>query len=185
MTMLAEWAQNPLRYPYSHFGRRAPDVCMGSVVITVGVAGLTAHCWLRTITEVWINIHVLFGVLLCTWLTVRIRTRVKQSPRMQPADIQEMSRQHSRIAYLVLYAVIGIKLIADIGHAWTGGPGPFSLLNERFLTAAGANLFDPRDDYQMCLAAGLVALGLVRVMVSRLRTRSYQRALAPEQPSQS
>jgi cytochrome b561 len=157
---------------------------MGSVVIAVGVAGLTAHCWLRTIAEVWINIHVLFGALLCTWLTVRIQTRVKQSPRMQPTDIEDMSRQHSRIAYLVLYAVIGIKLIADIGHAWSGGPGPFSLLNERFLSAAGANLFDPRDDYQMCLAAGLVALGLLRVRVSRLRMRSYQQALAPEQPSQ-
>lgn|SRR5882724_11353006 len=159
-------------YPYSHIGRCAPDVCMGSVVIAVGVAGLTAHCWLRTTAEDWINIHVLFGALLCAWLTVRIRTRVKQSPRMQPADIREMSHQHSRIGYLVLYAVIGIKLIVDIIHAWTGGPDRFSLLNPRFLNAAGANLFDPRDDYQMCLAAGLIAMGLVRVMVSRLRTRS-------------
>jgi len=83
-----------------------------------------------------------------------------------------MSHQHSRIGYLVLYAVIGIKLIVDIIHAWTGGPDRFSLLNPRFLNAAGANLFDPRDDYQMCLAAGLIAMGLVRVMVSRLRTRS-------------
>jgi hypothetical protein len=119
---------------------------------------------------------LLFGALLCGWLTVRLRVRVKKSPCMQPADIHEMSRQLSRIAYLVLYAVIGIKLCISIVTAvWGGG---HSLLDAHFLKGPGGNLFDTKDDYQMCLAAGLIAMAFVRVMVLRLSRRVGRQSLA-------
>ena len=176
MAVQAELALNPSHHPYSHFMRSAPDVCMALVVIGVGVAGLTANCWLRRIVEPWINIHLLFGALLCGWLMVRVRVRVKRSPCMQPSDIHEMSRQVSRIAYLVLYAVIGVKLcISIVTSVWSGG---HSLLDAHFLNGPGSHLFDPKDDYQMCLAAGLIAMAFVRVMVLRLRARLPERALA-------
>jgi hypothetical protein len=176
MAVRAELALNPSRYLYARFMRSAPDVCMALVVIGVGVAGLTANCWLRRMVEPWIDIHLLFGALLCGWLTVRVRVRVKQSPCMQPSDIHEMSRQVSRIAYLVLYALIGIKLcIGIVTSVWSGG---HSLLDAHFLNGPGDHLFDPKDDYQMCLAAGLIAMALVRVMVLRLSRRLRRQPLA-------
>ncbi len=179
MTVQAELALNPWRYSYSHFLRWAPDVCMALVSIGVGFAGLTADCWLRKIVEPWINIHLLFGALLCGWLTVRIRVRVKRSPCMLPGDVYEMSRQHSRIVYMVLYAVIGIKLcVSTVISAWNGEYNDFSRLDEHFLNGASSNLFDPKDDYQMCLASGLVALALVRLIALRLRASSSERVIS-------
>ena len=158
MTMQAALPQSLPRHPYLHVGLRSiPDLCMASIVIAVGFSGLTRNFWLRDLVEPWINVHWLFGILLFAWLASHIVVTLKHSRHMQAHDIHTMSRQLSRTAYLVLYAVIGLKLsFSLITAAWTGVP---------------ATLIDPKNDYQMCLASGLVALCLVRLILSRLRAR--------------
>jgi hypothetical protein len=174
MTGQTESALRPSHAPYMCFSRFALDACMASIVVAVGVAGLTAESWLRRLVEPWINIHLLFGALLCGWLAVRIAVQLKQPGGMRPGDFHEMSRQQSRIAYLTLYAVIGVKLCVSIARSvWSGGHIP---LDEHFLSVSGGGPFDPKDDYQMCLTSGLIALILVRVMVLRLRARSVAAA---------
>lgn len=169
MSAHAESVLNPSRYAFSHLRRCAPDVCMALIVIAVGVSGLNANCWLRNVVEPWINIHLLFGALLGGWLTIRVRMRVRQSPCMQPSEIREMSRQLSRVAYLVLFTVIGIRLcVSIVASVWSGR---YSLLHELFIKGpggSGSSIFDPKDDYQMCLVSGLVALAFVRVVILRL-----------------
>ena len=155
-----------------HFRRRAPELGMGLVVTCVGVAGLTAHCWLRDMVQPWMNIHLLFAVLLGGWLTARILVRLKQSPDMSRSDIDDMSRQLSRIAYLVLYGVIGTKLCISVcASVWTGAVREFGPLDEHFRNGPGSILFNPNDDYQMSLAFGLMALVFVRLIVMILRSR--------------
>jgi hypothetical protein len=154
----------------SHIGRGVADVGVGLVVIAVGVAGLTPNCWLRKLVEPWINIHLLFGTLLCGWLTVRIIAREKRSPPMRPDEIRELSRRTSRIAYLVLYCVICTRLC--FSFVWNGGRAGFGLSDEIFRAGAGRFPFDPNDDYQMCLACGLAALALVRLFVWRVWPRA-------------
>jgi hypothetical protein len=51
-------------------------------------------------------------------------------------------------------------------------------LDAHFLNGPGGNLFDPKDDYQMCLAAGLIAMVFVRLMVLRLSRRVGRQSLA-------
>jgi hypothetical protein len=159
-----------VNHPDSHIGRAVADVGMGLVVIAVGVAGLTPNCWLRKLVEPWINIHLLFGALLCGWLTVRVVAREKRSPRMRPDDIRDVSRRISRIAYLVLYCVICTKLCVSV--AWNGGHAGFGLPDDIIRAGAGRTPFDPNNDYQMCLASGLAAMVLVRVFVWRVWSRS-------------
>jgi hypothetical protein len=178
MAVPAERVPSFWRHSCSPLKRYGPDLGMALVVIGVGVAGLSANCWLRTVVEPWINIHLLFGALLCGWLMVRIRVRVKQSPCMQPDDIHDMSRQNSRIAYLVLYAVVGIKLSAGIvTSAWNGAQNGFGPLADLFRNGPGSSLSDPTGDYQMCPVSGLIALAFVRVMVFRLRLRASERTI--------
>jgi hypothetical protein len=61
----AELSLHPLRESYSWLRTYAPEVCIAPVV---GTAGLTAHAGLRQMVESRINIHLLFGLLLCGWL---------------------------------------------------------------------------------------------------------------------
>jgi hypothetical protein len=64
MAAQAQLSLHPSRNPYSHIRRYAPDACMALLVVVLGVVGLVAHSWARQIVESWINIHVLFGLLL-------------------------------------------------------------------------------------------------------------------------
>src|SRR5271156_1334976 len=77
--------------------------CAALLVATIGVLGLLDGSWLRQMLESWINIHALFGSLLCGLVLVRYQWRVRHSPCMLPADIRELSRHLSRIVYLLLY----------------------------------------------------------------------------------
>jgi len=163
---------------YSLLARRALDVCIALLVVTVGAAGLVAHSSLRVFVESWINIHFLFASLLCGWVIVRYRSGVRWSPGMPPNDVRELSRQLSRSVYLVLYAVIAARqiicLVSSIGHA---GTIDFSLFDERFGNGPDSRVFDPKDDFQLFLASGLVVLAILRVTAFRLRLRSTEHAI--------
>ena len=96
--------------------------CIGIVAVVIGVLGLLGTWGLRQMLESWINVHVLFGLLLCGLVFARCRWGVKHSPPMLPADVRQLTRQLSRTVYLLLYVVIGVReLIAILNGAWHGG----------------------------------------------------------------
>jgi cytochrome b561 len=122
--------------------------------------------------ESWINIHLLFGLLLCGWLVIRYQRRVSQSPGMLPADVRGLSRQLSHIVYCVLYGVLGLKQsIGIVSSLWHGGAVHLSLFDESLRHGPDTQVFDLRDDFQLFLASGLVPLVMVRVIAFRLWLR--------------
>lgn len=144
--------------------------CTALLAVVVGVLGLLGASWQRQLLESWINIHALFGLLLCGLTLASCQRRVKHSPRMLPADVRELSRHLSRIVYLLLYVVIGVRevivVLNSIRHGGTIGLNPFD-------ARGGSDYqgFNPRDDFQWFLASGLVALIFVRVLAFRLWMR--------------
>jgi hypothetical protein len=178
----------PARKLYSRFRSYAPEACAAVLVVAIGTAGLIAHSWPRQLVEAWINIHLLFGLLLCGWLLIRYERHVSRSPSMLPADVRGLSRQLSHIVYRVLYGVIGLKysisIVSSICH---GSAVDFSLFVESLHHGPDTGNFDLHDDYQMFLASGLVPLVIVRVMTFRLSTRLLEKSIGskPQEPGES
>jgi cytochrome b561 len=155
--------------------------CAALLVATIGVLGLLDDSWLRQTLESWINIHALFGLLLCGLVFARYQWRVRHSPRMLPADIRELSRHLSRIVYLLLYAVIGVRQsISIINSIWHGTAVDFNLFDDRFRNGPDRSGWDPKDDFQLFLATGFFVLMIVRVLAFRLWLRSVERAALPK-----
>jgi cytochrome b561 len=150
--------------------------CVALVAVVIGVLGLLAASWPRQMFESWINIHALFGLLLCGLVLSRCWWRVKHSPRMLPADIRDLSRHLSRIVYLLLYVVIGVRQIVGILNSiWHGGAVDFNLFDERFRNGPDSASWNPKDDFQLFVATGFSVLIIVRVVAFRLWLRSVGR----------
>jgi cytochrome b561 len=114
------------------------------------------------------NVHALFGFLLCGLVLARYRWLVERAPHMLPSEIPELSRHLSRIVYLFLYVVIGAREVVGILNSlWHGGPVDFNLLDARSRQGPDYGWFSTKDDFQMFFASGLFALIFVRVLASR------------------
>jgi cytochrome b561 len=151
--------------------------CVALVAVGVGVLGLLDASWPRQLLKSRINIHALFGLLLCGLVLARCRWCVEHSPRMLPADIRELSRHLSRIVYLLLYLVIGLREIVGILNGlWHGGAVDFNLFDVPFRHGPDYGGFNPKDDLPLFVASGLIALIFVRVLAFRLWLRSVERA---------
>jgi hypothetical protein len=159
------------------------DGCLAVLVVTIGVVGLGASRS-RRVLESWIDIHALFGVLLGGLVLVRYRWYLSRTTRMEPAQARELSGHLSRVVYLSLYLVIGVKEVTGIlDSLWHGGPVDFNLFDQRFHSESRYLGFDPKDDLQLLFAAGLVALGFARALVYRLWSSSLRDARPPRHPS--
>jgi hypothetical protein len=159
---------------------RALYGCIAMVVVVIGVLGLLGASGLRRTLESWINIHALFGLLLCALVLARCRWSVKHSLPMLPTDIRQLSRHLSRTVYLLLYVVIGVReLIAILNGVWHGGAVDFNLFDERFRGPGYAG-FNPRDDFQLFFASGFVTLIFLRVLTFTLWLRSVERAASSQ-----
>jgi type IV secretory pathway TrbD component len=160
--------------------------CIALLAVAIGVMGLLGASWPRQMLESWINIHALFGLLLCGLALARCRWRVKHSPRLLAADIRELSRHLSRIVYLMLYLVVGVReVISILDSFWHGGPVDFNLFDERFRNGPDYPGFNPKDDFQLFVASGLFALIVVRLLAFRLWLRSEERAAISKAPTGS
>jgi len=172
MAAQVELSLLPARSPSTRVRIYVPEACVALLVVGIGTAGLIARSWPRQMVESWINIHLLFGLLLCGWLMIRYQRRVSQSPSMLPADARALSRQLSHIVYCVLYGVIGLRQsIVIVSSLWHGGAVDFSLFDESLRHGPDTRVFDLRDDFQLFLASGLVPLVIVRVVAFRLWLR--------------
>jgi hypothetical protein len=115
------------------------------LVVTIGVLRLLDGWWLRQMLESWINIHALFGLLLCGLVLARYQWRVRHSPCMLPTDIRELSRHLSRIVYLLLYIVIGVRQsIGIINSIWHGSAVDFDLFDDRFRNGPDRRVGTPK-----------------------------------------
>jgi cytochrome b561 len=136
------------------------------MVAAVGVLGLERASWLRQLVESWINIHALFGLLLCGLVLARHQWITRYSPHLQE-DIRELSRHLSRIVYLMLYAVIGVRLgMSLVNWIWHGGSLDLTPLDEGLRNDDDSRVFNPHHDYHMILLSGGIALGVVRVFLT-------------------
>lgn len=110
------------------------------------------------------HVHMLFGMLLCGLVISRFCWWLKYSPSSQTAEVREFSRQLSRMVYLILYLVIGVKQIFSIvNFMWLGGTPGFGLLRDNERGAPGFAMLVPTTDCQVILAYGLIALVLIRL----------------------
>lgn len=178
---MAAQAEPSLNSPAHAYSRqrmlKALYGCAALLVVVIGVLSLLDGSWLRQILESWINIHGLFGLLLCGLVFSRCWWRVKHSPRMLPADMRELSRHLSRIVYLLLYIVVGLReLISILDSIWHGSPVDFNLFDARFRNGPDSAGWNPKDDFQLFLATGFSVLVIVRVVAFRLWLRSAERA---------
>ena len=140
--------------------------------VAVGVLALLGTSWLRRLLESWINIHVLFGSMLCGLVLVGYEWRVRRSTRMEMADIRELSRQLSRIVYVLLYAVIGARQIMGIlDSRLHGGAIDLLSIDEHIRRGPDSGMFDPNDDFQLFFFSGIFALVFVRILAARLGAR--------------
>jgi cytochrome b561 len=178
MAAQAEPSLNPLALAWSR--QRMPAAlygCAALLVAAIGVLGLLDGSWLRQMLESWINIHALFGLLLCSLVLTRYQWHVRHSPGMLPTDIRELSRHLSRIVYLLLYVVIGARQsIGIINSIWHGTAVDFNLFDDRFRNGPDRAGWNPKDDFQLFLATGLFALIIIRVLAFRLWLRAVERA---------
>jgi hypothetical protein len=167
MVARAEWPPHSLRNSYPQERRRlALFACAATMVAAVGVLGLERASWLRQLVESWINIHALFGLLLCGLVLARYQWITRYSPHLQE-DIRELSRHLSRIVYLMLYAVIGVRLgMSLVNWIWYGGSLDLTPLDEGLRNDDDSRVFNPHRDYHMILLSGGIALGVVRVFLT-------------------
>jgi hypothetical protein len=104
-------------------------------------------------------------LLLCTLVITRYRWLVERSRRMTSIAIKELSRHLSRIVYLVLYGAIGFRGIVALQNGISHGSAvDFRLFDEHFSNGLDSAFFNPRDDAQVFLACGLLALLYVRAL---------------------
>jgi cytochrome b561 len=178
MAAQAEPCLNPLAQAYSRQRMLiALYGCAALLVVVIGVLALLDGSRLRQMLESWINIHALFGLLLCALVLARCQWRVRYSSCMLPTDIRELSRHLSRIVYLLLYIVIGVRLsIGIINSIWHGSAVDFNLFDDRFRNGPDRAGWNPKDDFQLFLATGLFVLIVVRVLVFKLWLRAVERA---------
>jgi cytochrome b561 len=125
------------------------------LIVLVGVLGLFHDSPPGQVLESWINVRALFGMLLWGLVIARFHLRLKRYAPMLPADIRTLSRQLSRMVYLLLYLVIGVgQLIDAAAYLWRGGASDFRL-----------------ENFQAFLACGFVALLMIRLMAFRAGLR--------------
>jgi cytochrome b561 len=83
MAARAECPPHSLPSPYPQERRRfALFVCAAAVVVAIGVLGLEKASWLRQLVESWINIHLLFGLLLCGLVLLRYHWISRCAPHL-------------------------------------------------------------------------------------------------------
>jgi cytochrome b561 len=146
------------------------------IAVVIGVAGLLGASWPRQMLESWINIHVLFGLLLCGLVFVRCRWCVGHSPGRLPRDIRGLTRHLSHTVYLLLYLVIGVREAIGIFNSLShGGVADFGLFDDHFLNGPDHSNWNPKDDFQLFISSGLIALMFVRVLTFGLWLRTRER----------
>jgi cytochrome b561 len=125
---------------------------LAALVVLFGVLGLLDGSWVEQILGSRINVRAMFGLFLCTLVAVRFHGRLKCGAPMLQTDICDLSRELSRMVYLSLYMVIGVRQIIGIAD-WLRPAGVLEF-----------GKFAADEDLQAIVAYGLVGLLLIRAL---------------------
>lgn len=102
-----------LKVPASHFRLplRLSAQWAPALILAIGSIGLLDDSRRRRGFAEFINAHALFGVWVVVFVTWRFHLRMRRLPRPQLEDIRAISRDLSRLVYLLLgLAVLFMKL---------------------------------------------------------------------------
>jgi hypothetical protein len=134
--------------------------------VTAGALGLLEHSTIRQTVESCINIHVLFGLLLCALIVVRCRQCVGGAWSMSCLEVRELSRHLSRVVYLILYGAVGLReCLGLVERLALGAASDVAIFDERWRNGPDVQGFNPHDDFQRFFVCGLLVLGGARVLV--------------------
>jgi cytochrome b561 len=157
----------------------------GILTVLVGILGVQSDSSLRGIAERWVNIHALFGLLLCALVIARFHWRVMYLRPVRPAELRELTRHLSRLVYLTLYLVIGAKLVMGIVESLSRGIElGLGRTGAAPCTSTGCTAFQPTKDFQAILLYGIVTLVLIRALTFSFSLRALDRGSVarPQQP---
>ncbi len=107
-------------------------------------------------------VQTLFGAAIWLYVVARFYQRLRRSPPMQPSDLYAFSRRLSRVVYALLYALMLVRFIVGI---WFAAPDrPIQV---------------PFDDFQGCLAWGVLAIVTIHALSAAYRHFTMNTAAAP------
>jgi cytochrome b561 len=129
------------------------------LVCTVGIVGLVQDSWPKSIQWPWINLHVVFGLLL--WIMVIAQFRQACSTRLEyGADFHSICRQSSRAVYFLLYILFGANQIIRFA---------VFLWNRGTIGAMHPAIAQPPENLRDYLAYGIFALLTIRALTALYR----------------
>jgi cytochrome b561 len=97
-------------------------------------------------------VQALFGVAIWLYVVARFYRRLRSSPPMLPSDLYAFSRRLARVVYAWLYALMFVRLAVGILCAAPDRPIQFSF-----------------DDFQGCLASGVLAIVTIHALSAACR----------------
>jgi hypothetical protein len=146
-----------MKQPAADLGNKEPPEgwalpCgLASLALLFGLLGLLDGSWSERIPGSRGGLHALFGLLLCSLVAVRFHRRLNWATPASQSDIRELSRELSRMVYLSLYVVIGLRQIVCLAEwSWHGGIVEFGRSSE--------------GDLQIVVTYGIVGLLFIRVL---------------------
>jgi hypothetical protein len=122
------------------------------LTVVFGVLGLFDRSRAEQIVGSRVDLHAIFGLLLCTLIAARFLMRLEKPASAPQTYIRELSRELSRMVYLLLYLIIGLHQSISLADRLRYGG-----------SAESAN-FSANDDLQAIVAYGIVGLLLIRGM---------------------
>jgi cytochrome b561 len=134
-------------------GRRRRFPCL---VAVVGIAGLLRDSWPALLHWPPINLHAVFGTMLWAMVVTRFLQASLTAP-LAGEEARNLSRQLSRLVYLLLYVVFGAQQLLRLAVNY----GDIAAKH-----AALALFVPPPDNLRDYLAYGLVALLTIRALAA-------------------
>jgi cytochrome b561 len=107
-------------------------------------------------------VQALFGVAIWLYVVARFYRRLRRSPPMLPSDLHSFSRRLVRVVYASLYCLMFVRLV--IGILCAAPDRPIQI---------------PFDDFQGCLAWGVLAIVTIHVLSAACRHFAMNTAAAP------
>jgi cytochrome b561 len=159
---------------YSAEGRAVPiQGVMTIVIIFVGACGLLHDTGTAPAGESWLNMSAAFGMpaafglLLCASIIARFCWAMSRPALVPPTDIKAFTRHQSRMVYLMLYCLMGIKEGGAVATSlWHGQAPDFGWLQGNPGATIDHAMYAPVEGFRVYLAYGVFALILIRILAA-------------------